>query len=283
MTLARLSASIRRNAVSILTVVVLLAAWEVTAHFAPKSPLQSAPIVPPLEYVFGKAIIGLSDYWKINLWAPVPEDGGERTLVGAFLAIGYHSAISLYRLLLGVILGALAGAFIGLALSWSSLARRIFSWPLHVIRMTPLLALIPMFQFWFGANNASAITFIGYAVGVPFIIATMNAASNVPKRYVESALTLGASRTRAYLTVVVPAIIPELYATVLLTLGLAWSALIGAEYIGVQSGLGRMVIWSDFFSDTGRMMVVTLLITLYALASFALAELARRRILRWMP
>jgi sulfonate transport system permease protein len=273
----------RRNRVSMVTVLVLLVAWETIAHVAPKSPLQSAPIVPPLEYVFGGAIIGLSDYWKINMWAPVPEDGGDRTLLGALLAIGFHSSISLFRLAAGAVIGAITGTSIGLALSLSDAARRMFSWPLHFIRMTPLLALIPMFQFWFGANDASAIAFIGYAVAIPFTIGTINGVSNVPQRYIESALTLGASRVRAYLTVVLPAIVPELYTTVLLTLGIAWSALIGAEYIGVQTGLGRMVIWSDFFSDTGRMMVVTVLITVYASATFALAEVGRRRLLRWMP
>jgi sulfonate transport system permease protein len=278
-----LSRFARRNFVSLLTVGLLLAAWEVAAHLAPTSALQTAPIVPPLEYVFGGAIVGLSDYWKIRMWVPVPEDGGDRTLLGAVLAIGYHSAISIFRLALGTLVGTLTGVSIGLILSSSKIARRIFSWPLHFVRMTPLLALIPMFQFWLGANDVSAIVFIGYAVAIPFIIATMNAISNVPHRYIESALTLGASRTRAYLTVVVPAIVPELYTTVLLVLGLAWSALIGAEYIGVQTGLGRMVIWADFFSDTGRMMVVAILITAYASGSFALAEIARRRWLRWMP
>lgn len=82
--------------------------------------------------------------------------------------------------------------------------------------------------------------------------------------------------------VVLPAILPEMFSTVIVALGLAWSAVIGAEYIGVQSGLGRIVIWSDYFSNTGRMIIITFLITAYAGVSFALINIVRQRALGWM-
>jgi sulfonate transport system permease protein len=148
--------------------------------------------------------------------------------------------------------------------------------------MTPLLAMIPAFQFWFGASNFSAILFVAYGTSIPFILGTINAVANVPKRYVESARTLGASRWAVYRMVVLPAILPEMFSTIVVALGLAWSAVIGAEYIGVQSGLGRVVIWSDYFSNTGRMVVVTFLIVAYAGLSFAIANAVRRRALDWM-
>jgi sulfonate transport system permease protein len=42
-----------------------------------------------------------------------------------------------------------------------------------------------------------------------------------------------------------PAIVPELCSSVLLTLGLAWSAVIGAKYIGLESGMGRIIIYAQ--------------------------------------
>ena len=74
----------------------------------------------------------------------------------------------------------------------------------------------------------------------------------------------------------------ELPQTVL-TLGLAWSAVIGAEYVGVESGIGRMIIWAEFFSHTGRMVLVTIFIVLYSTLSWIVMRSIAMRILAWMP
>jgi len=76
---------------------------------------------------------------------------------------------------------------------------------------------------------------------------------------------------------------PELFSSVFLTLGLAWSAVIGAEYVGVESGIGRMIIWAEFFSHTGRMVLVTIFIMLYSTLSWVVMRSIAMRILAWMP
>ena len=273
----------RSNWISILTILALVAAWQVAAALSPTSPLRESPIVPPLEFIFSRAFIGLSDYWRVDLWAPVPQFGGQQTLLGAVLAIGFHSVLTLFRLVAGLCLGAVVGTFLGLALSWSDGVRRLLAPTLHLVRMIPLLALVPLFQFWFGSSNMSAIGFVAYGVGVVYLVATVNAVSNVPTRYVEASRTMGASKIRTYRTVVIPAIMPELFSSIFLTLGLAWSAVIGAEFIGVESGIGRMIIWSDYFSNTGRMALITLIILAYAMISFALVAKLQGRLLRWLP
>lgn len=281
--IARLQRSLHDNWISILTVLALVGGWQVAGALSPTSPLRESPIVPPWEFIFGRALIGLSDYWRIDLWAPVPQFGGQQTLLGALLAIGFHSALTLFRLVAGLCLGAAVGTLLGLALSWSDRVGRLIAPTLHLVRMIPLLALVPLFQFWFGSSNMSAIGFVAYGVGVVYLVATVNAVSNVPTRYVEAARTMGASRFRTYRTVIVPAIMPELFSSIFLTLGLAWSAVIGAEFIGVESGIGRMIIWSDYFSNTGRMALLTIIILVYAMISFALVARLQARVLRWLP
>jgi sulfonate transport system permease protein len=272
-----------RRWISLATVLVLAVVWEIGGHLAHKSPLRESPIVPPWEYVFGPALIGMSDYWKIQLWAPVPELGGARTYLGAVLAMSYHSALTLYRVGAGLLLGGIFGVAFGLLVSVSAIARRLVATPLHLLRMCPLLAMIPLFQFWLGSGNWSAICYVGYGVGVVYFVGTLNAVANLPRRYIEAAQTLGASRALIYRRVVLPAILPELFSSVFLTLGLAWSAVIGAEYVGVESGIGRMIIWAEFFSHTGRMVLATVFIVLYATLSFALVRRIAARVLAWMP
>ncbi len=268
---------------SVATVVVIIIGWEIAAHLAPRSILRDSPIVPSWEFMLGRGLIGVSDYWRIQMWAPVPQLGGARTYLGAFLAIGYHSLQTLWRVVAGLLVGATAGVLIGLALSWSVAVRRTIALPVHLLRMCPLLALVPLFQFWFGASNLGSIVYVGYGVGVIFLVSTINAVSNVPTKYIESARTFGATKAGIYRSIIWPAIRPELLSALFLSLGIAWAAVIGAEYIGVESGIGRMIIWAENFSQTGRMMIMTLFVLLYANIGFAACSIFQKWALRWKP
>jgi sulfonate transport system permease protein len=64
---------------------------------------------------------------------------------------------------------------------------------------------------------------------------------------------------------------------------LAWSAVLAAEYVGIDSGLGRVMIFAQFMSQTGRMALVTFLLVLYASASYWTFRLIAARVLQWMP
>lgn len=274
---------VHERRVSLLTILVLLMAWQTAGWLSPESALRGSPLVPPFEFIFGPALLGMSDYWHYEALAPVPSLGGEQTYRGAFLALGYHSALTLSRLVSGFVLGAVIGTALGLIVARSPIARALFALPLHLLRMIPLLATIPLFQFWFGATNMSAIIFVSYGVGVVYFAGTINAVANIPPRYIEYARTLGASEWRIFRTIIFPAILPELFSSVMLTLGLAWSAVIGAEYIGVNSGIGRMIIWAEFFSNTGRMALVTILLMIYAGVSYFVFRRIAARVLSWMP
>jgi len=47
-------------------------------------------------------------------------------------------------------------------LGLSATMRRLFLLPAHLARMLPLLALLPLFNFWFGASDRGAIVFVAF-------------------------------------------------------------------------------------------------------------------------
>jgi sulfonate transport system permease protein len=279
----RLTALLRSHGIRLATVVLLIAGWELAAWLSPKTVLAQTPLVPSFEQIFGPALLGMADYWKFPFWAPITSMGGPQTYRGALLALGYHTALTLARLAIGLVLGAAIGIATGLAVAWSPLLRRAAYLPLTVFRMVPLLAMIPLFQFWVGTNSAGVVAFVAVGTGAVFLVGTINAVANVPERYVDYARTLGASRPQVYARVVLPAILPELFSSIMLTLGLAWSAVIAGEYVGIDSGLGRILIFAQFMSQTGRMALVALVLVVCAGLSYALCNRISRRLLAWMP
>ena len=203
--------------------------------------------------------------------------------LAAVLAILSNSWDTIVRLYVGLLIGGIVGTLLGLAVSWSSWTRRLVDAPAQLLRTLPLLAMVPLFQLWFGTYFMGKVIFVAYGTGVIFFAGVVNAVKNVPQIYIDNALTLGASRLRLYRTVILPAIFPEFRSTVLLSLGTGWAAVLGAEYLGAQSGLGYIIVYSEQFAYLDRMLFVALLFILYASITYALFNALSVRMLRWVP
>ena len=273
----------RRNWVSVATWIFIIAGWQIASGLVPKPGLVGSPIVPSIQFIFTSALKSISGSWTLHFWAPNPEFGGAETYLGAILALVYNTMCSLYRVLLGLAVGLIAGVGSGLIISYSTVARRIIWGPINFLRMVPLLSAIPLFAYWFGANSFGTTVIITISVLVLLVVTTFTAVANVPKHYVESARTLGASRFQAYLYVIVPRALPELRTGLLLAAGLSWSMGVGAEYLGLQTGLGAIMATAVDQANTGRMIIVAIDIMVCSLITFWGLNKLFNRAVHWMP
>lgn len=269
--------------VSVAVFLTLIVLWELLSKIYTAEIVPGAPLIPGWEVLFTNTFLSMSDYWSGAFGIASTGQGAERNYLAAFLSVVSHSADTLVRLYVGLLVGAVIGTLLGLAISWSSWTRRIVDLPVQLLRTLPLLAMVPLFQLWFGTNFEGKVAFIGYGVGVLFVAGTINAVKNVPQIYLDNARTLGASKLTLYRTIIIPAIFPELRATILLSLGTAWATVIGAEYLGAQSGLGYILVYSQQFGYVDRMFFVAMLFILYASASYAIFNAISARLLAWAP
>jgi ABC-type nitrate/sulfonate/bicarbonate transport system permease component len=268
---------------SLAVLVGLAVLWELASLLIRAESVPGVPMVAGWEKLFTQTLVSLADYWAGGLAVTPVAQGGSRTYAGAMLAIISNSWDTTQRLFAGLLLGILVGFLAGLAVSWSTWSRRLVALPGQVLRTFPLLALLPLFQLWFGLTFHGMMLFIAYAVAVIFFTGTVNAVRNVPSIYIENARTLGASHLRVYRTVILPAMYPELRSTILLALGMAWTAVVGAEFLGAQTGLGQIIAFSKLFGYVDRMFLVALILLAYAAVTYAIFDRASRRLTEWMP
>jgi sulfonate transport system permease protein len=274
---------LRRHRVSLLVLLGMAALWQLLSVVFTAEAVPGEPMVPGWQIVFSRTLLSLADYWQGGLGVASVASGAERSYAAALLSIVSHSLDTMVRLYVGLLLGGIVGTALGLALSWSRWSRRLVDLPLQFLRTLPLLAMVPLFQLWFGIDFAGKVIFVAYGVGVIFVAGVVNAVRNVPQIYIDNARMLGASRWRVYTTVILPSIFPELRATILLSLGTGWAAVLGAEYLGAQSGLGYIIIYSEQFAYLDRMFLVALIFIVYASASYWLFAMLSARMLQWMP
>jgi sulfonate transport system permease protein len=274
---------LRRHCVSLLVLLGMAAIWQVLSMTFTAEAVPGEPMVPGWQIVFSRTLLSLADYWQGGLGVPSVAAGAERSYPAAILSILRHSLDTMVRLYTGLLIGGIVGTALGLAVSWSRWTRRLVGLPVQFLRTLPLLAMVPLFQLWFGIDFIGKVIFVAYGVGVIFVAGVVNAVKNVPQIYIDNARMLGASRWRVYTTVILPSIFPELRATILLSLGIGWAAVLGAEYLGAQSGLGYIIIYSEQFAYLDRMFLVALIFILYASVGYWLFAKLSAKMLQWMP
>ena len=294
---SRFLTGLGNNPLFFITWAVLLVGWQVASYVAPPGTLAH-PLVPGWDYVFSVALPRMAGDWYLpggfplpgvtllfDRLAPFPAIMGEeaRTWPAVFLALAFHSFMTLSRLVLGLSLGLLSGIATGLVISYWSVLRQISWTPMNYLRMLPLLAAIPWMQVALGATLRGLTTFIAFGVWVVLVVATMNSVSNVPDRYIESARTLGASRLRTYFKVIIPGSMPELRTALLLSAGLGWSLTIAAEFLGFPTGLGYMASIAVQETNTARLVVVAIVVAIYSLLTFYFLNEMFKKAVSWMP
>jgi sulfonate transport system permease protein len=278
-----MSATGRGRLVSLGVFIGLAALWQILSLIYTAEAQPGEPMVAGWQVLFTRTFLSLADYWGGGFGVPTVADGAERTYLAAALSIVSHLLYTLVRLVVGLALGGGVGFALGLAVSWSRWSRGLVEGPVQFLRALPLLAMVPLFQLWFGATFLGQALFAAYGVGVIVFAGTVNAVRNVPSIYIDNARLFGASRTRVYSTVILPAILPAMRSVALLCLGAGWGAVLGAEYLGAQTGLGFVIVYAQQFAYLDRMFLVSLVFVLCTSVSYAVVQRLFARWLVWAP
>jgi len=155
-----------------------------------------------------------------------------------------YMGISLWRVMRGWALGSILAIPTGLLLGRIPILRKLIEPFLHFIRFIPPLALITLFMLWFGIGEASKTALITYSTLFTVIINTMAGVAAIKEDRLRSARCMGASEIQIMQHVVIPSSIPYIFTGIRLAMGSSFMAIIGAEMISANEGIGYM-IWSS--------------------------------------
>jgi sulfonate transport system permease protein len=267
--------------VGLAALLALAFVWQLMSVLFPMEIVPGVPMVPGWQVVFTSTLLSLSNFWGGGFGIPAASAGTLPSYGIAVLSLIFNSLDTFKRLLLGFVIGGGIGFALGLLLSLSLWSNRFVGAPLRFTRALPLLAMIPLFQLWFGIADFGMVVFIAYGVGVIIFTSVINAVPRVPRIYRDNARALGASKFRVFHTVTMPAILPEVRSAAVIAIGVGWAAALGAEYLGAQSGLGRIVVASEAFGYLDRMFLTAIVIIVYAAISTWLVERGFALFLRW--
>lgn len=147
-------------------------------------------------------------------------------------------AVSLGRASVGFAIGASLGVVVGLLTARTHLFHVMLNPLFTILRPIPAIALVPVAIVWFGIGDASKYFVIAYTVFLAVWLNTHHGMEHVPNLYIRAARSLGASRLREFVMVVVPASAPHIVAGLRFGAALAFLSLVAAELTGASAGIG---------------------------------------------
>lgn len=120
------------------------------------------------------------------------------------------------------------------------------------IRFMPAAAFIPLLILWLGVGFAEKIAILFISIFFYLVLFISDIARNVKKELIETAVTLGANKKQVLLRVIVPASIPGIWNALRIMVGVGWTTLVIVEIVGAQTGIAAMMVESQRFLKTGR-------------------------------
>lgn len=240
------------------TLLVLVIAWQlVSAVWLPSIDPYLATLMPaPVQIMRTAAVMILS---------------GE---------LGYHVLASLKREAIAFLFSLLAIP-IGVAMGWFERVNRQLDPIVEILRPIPPLAWIPLSILWFGIGDEQNQFIIFLGMFFPILINTIQGVRTVDRTLVRAARSLGADERRVLTRVVLKAALPQIVTGIRVGLGFGWMALVAAELVGANSGLGFLINDARSVLRTDIIVVGMLTIGVMGLMIDATLRLAVGRLMPW--
>jgi NitT/TauT family transport system permease protein len=191
------------------------------------------------------------------------------------------SLTSLYRVVVGFLLGAVLALPLGLAMGASP---RVYTWfnPLvQLLRPIPPIAYIPLAILWFGLGNPPAVFLIALGAFFPVLMNTIAGVRQVDGIYLRAARNLGANQSTVFLRVILPAAVPYILSGVRIGIGTAFIVVIVSEMIAVNNGLGFRILEAREYFWSDKIMAGMITIGMLGLAIDVAMNRLNDYLLRW--
>lgn len=197
---------------------------------------------------------------------------GLYTKLGPYTLWG-HILWSLSRVMIAFTVASISGIILGLAMGWFEKAEAIARPLFETIRPIPPIAWISLAVLWFGLGEAPKYFIIFMSAFANITMNVYTGAKSVDPELVGASKMLGANRRQVFTTIVIPFSIPYIFTGLQIAISSSWAAVVAAEMIRSNEGVGWLIISGTSINDTVQILVGIISI---GIVGYILATIMRR-------
>ena len=188
---------------------------------------------------------------------------------------------TLSRLLVGLLLGGIPGTVVGLAMGMNRWVRAYFGPVIALLYPIPKIAILPLFYFIFGTGEAAK--WAAVAVGVFFLMAINTEAGvrQIETIYLDVARAYRIRPGSFFFRVLLPGALPNIYAGLKLSIGIAIVLAVAAEYQLTRVGLGFAIFNAQQLLDVERLYAALVAVSLLGFSLAAIVDWVEEIALPW--
>lgn len=169
---------------------------------------------------------------------------------------------TLSRIVIGCLIGGIPGTLVGLGMGMNRWVRAYFEPVIGLLYPIPKIAILPLFYFIFGTGEAGKWAAI--AVGVFFLMAINTEAGvrQIERIYLDVARAYRIRPASFYFRVLLPGALPNIYAGMKLSVGIAIILAVAAEFQLTRTGLGFAIFNAQQILDVERLYAALVAVSL---------------------
>jgi ABC-type nitrate/sulfonate/bicarbonate transport system permease component len=183
--------------------------------------------------------------------------------------------------IVGVGLGVVVGAPVGIVLARVRLLREGAEVYVTAIYATPMVALIPFMLAIFGFGFTSKVIVVFLFAVFPMLINVFEGARSVDRRFLEVAAAYRASEWAIWRDVVLPYTLPFALTGFRLSIARGLVGMVAAEFFLSVTGLGELLLVSARRFDTAGVLAAVLIVSLLGVVLINVGQRLEDRYAAW--
>lgn len=245
----------------------------------------AGPFVLPHGLVALRSLLILLIVWHLgSLWVgnpillPSPLDVAQALVnLARSGELFDQAAVSIMRLVISLLVASVLAIPLGFLMALLPVIGDMIDPVVELMRPISGIAWIPLALFIFGIGGTLPVFIMSYAAFFPLLFNTIAGVRSVDAKLVAAARTMGVRQGPILLHVVAPAALPSIVVGLRLAIASGWTAIVAAELIGADSGVGFAIEWYRELLMTSKVLAFIVVIGIIGYgANLAITTLQRR-------
>ena len=152
-----------------------------------------------------------------------------------------------------------------------------------LVKVTPILAIAPLFAIWFGFGMTPRILIVAVVTFFPMLVNTITGLRSTDHNTVNYLRSLGAKESEIMFRLRIPFAAPYMLASLKVSVPLSVIGAVIGEWFGSSRGLGNLIMVSHGNLDMGTLFASVFLLAFIGVVAIFLISFIEKRVTFWHP
>jgi NitT/TauT family transport system permease protein len=223
---------------------------------------RAVAIAAPISIVLLWQLAVSSHFLNPGLFPPPSEIAANFIAYAAGGELLRNTGWTLGRLIAGCLIGGIPGTLVGLAMGMNRWVRAYFQPVVALLYPIPKIAILPLLYFIFGTGEQAKWAAVAIGVFFLMVINTEAGVRQIEPIYLDVARAYRIRPASFYFRVLLPGALPNIYAGIKLSIGIAIVLAVASEFQLTRVGLGFAIFNAQQLLDVDRLYAALVAVSL---------------------